>query len=271
MDKFVEVRKLISSKNPALLKWLPGFFIRYVEKIIHQDEINDFMVEHHADHPQDFCQAVLDHFHIQVEISGKEQVPKIPETCILVANHPFGGLDAMIIVTSLHQIRPDIKFIVNDLLLYVTPLKDRFVGVNKVGKNAKESLQMVEEQFASESATFVFPAGLVSRKQHGEIKDLEWKKTFISKAKKYSKPIIPVYIDGRLTNRFYRLANFRKKLGIKLNIEMFLLADEMFKQENAKMKINIGEPILPETFDRSKSDLGWAQWVKEKVYQLKQA
>ncbi len=271
MDKFVDIRRLIISKNKKLLKWLPGFFIRWIEKVIHQDEVNEFMAKHKDDDSFAFCQAAVDDFNLELNLEGIENIPRPPAPIIFASNHPLGGLDAIAIIHLFREVRPDIKFIVNDLLMNVRTLKDRFIGVNKVGKNAVESLQMVEKQFASETATFIFPAGLVSRKTKGKIEDLEWKKTFISKAKKYGKPVIPVHIDGRLTNRFYRLANVRKFLGIKLNIEMFFLVDELFKQRNTRIDIVIGEPIMPETFTRERSDKDWANWVKAKAYELKSA
>lgn len=270
MKKFIEVRKLIADKNPTLLKWLPGFVINWLERIIHQDRINKFMWLNRDTDAFEFSEAAVMELNLGLSISGVENIPKYPKSCIFVANHPFGGMDAITIIHLLKDIRPDIKFIVNDLLMAIGNLKDSFVGVNKVGKSASQSLQKVEEQFASGTATFLFPSGLVSRKSKGEVMDLEWKKTFISKAKKYKKPIIPVYIDGRLTNRFYRLANFRKFLGIKINIEMFYLADELFKQQDKHVNIMIGTPVLPETFTKEKSDFEWAQWVKGKVYNLKE-
>ncbi len=269
MEKFVDVRKLIAGKNPALLKWLPGFVIRYVERIIHQDDINEFMTKHSNANAYEFCQAAMDELNVTLDIAGQENIPLPPQGIIFAANHPLGGFDALAIITSLKDIRPDIKFIVNDFLLSLTNLKDRFIGVNKVGKNAVESLQRVDKQFASNDATFIFPAGLVSRKNKGVIKDLVWKKTFVSKSIKYKKPVVPVYIEGKLTNRFYRLANIRKALGIKLNIEMFYLADEFYKQRNTKMKITIGKPISHDSFDETRSEKEWAQWVKEEVYKLK--
>lgn len=271
MEKFVDVRRLIASKNKKLLKWLPGFLIRWVENIIHQDEANEFMNEHKDDDEYTFSRSAIEHFNLKLSLTGKENIPRAPESCVFVSNHPLGGMDAITVIDLFKDVRPDIHFIVNDLLMNVKQLKGKFIGVNKVGKSAASSLQMVEQQFASESATFIFPAGLVSRKIKGEIVDLEWKKTFISKAKKYRKPIVPVHIGGRLTNRFYRLANIRKFLGIKLNIEMFFLVDELFKQKNMKINIVVGEPIDPETFTKERSDKEWAQWVKEKVYQLNQA
>ncbi|MFY0592022.1 1-acyl-sn-glycerol-3-phosphate acyltransferase [Roseivirga sp.] len=269
MEKFVNVRKLIGGKNPTLLKWLPGFIIRYIERIVHQDDINEFMANHKEANSYEFCKAVMEKFNVKLDISGIENVPRPPEGIIFASNHPLGGFDALAIITSLKEIRPDIKFIVNDLLLSVRNLKDSFIGVNKVGKNAAASLHKVDEQFRSDFATFIFPAGLVSRREKGVIKDLVWKKTFVTKAKKYQKPIVPVYIEGKLTNRFYRLANFRKALGIKLNIEMFYLADEFYKQQNTRMKITIGKPIPAVTFDSTKSDMEWAQWTKEEVYKLR--
>ena len=271
MEKFVEVRKLIASKNKKLLKWLPGFVIRWIERIIHQNAVNEFMWENRNANAFEFCENAVKQLKLKLSITGVENVPRSPESCILVANHPFGGMDAITIIHLFKEVRPDVKFIVNDLLMAVKTLKDRFIGVNKVGRNAVESLQKVEEQFASDTATFLFPAGLVSRKIHGEILDLEWKKTFVSKAKKYKKRVVPVHIEGRLTNRFYTIANIRKFLGIKINIEMFLLVDELFKQEGKEVKIVIGKPIDPEAFTKDKPDHEWAQWMKSEVYKLREA
>ncbi|TRX50655.1 glycerol acyltransferase [Fulvivirga sp. M361] len=271
MDKFVDVKRLIVSKNKKLLKWLPGFVVRWIERVIHQDEVNAFMAKYKDEDAYGFSQGAIETFNLQLDTKGLENVPKPPQSCIFVSNHPLGGLDAIAIIHSFKTTRPDIKFIVNDLLMNVRSLKEKFIGVNKVGRNAAASLQKVEEQFASGTATFIFPAGLVSRKTKGKIEDLEWKKTFISKAKKYNKSVVPVHIDGRLTNRFYRLANVRKFLGVKLNIEMFFLVDELFKQANTKIDIVIGNPIKPEHFTSDKSDKEWAQWVKKQVYQLKEA
>ncbi len=268
MEKFVDVKKLIESKNKKLAGWIPGFVVRYIQRIIHQDEVNEFFHQHKNSDVYEFCAGTIDYFNFQIGIVGKGNIPAPPENCIFVANHPLGGMDAIAVIDGFKDVRRDIKFIVNDLLMNVRNLSDQFVGVNKVGKNAKESLKRVEEQFASDTATFLFPAGLVSRKINGEIKDLEWQKTFISKARKYQKQVVPVYIEGRLTNRFYRLANFRKWLGIKINFEMFFLVDELFRQKNMKMDIIVGEPIPVSTFDRSKQDKEWAQWVKEEVYKL---
>ena len=268
MEKFVDVFKMIEDKNKNLARWMPRFIIRAIERIIHQEEVNIFFNKHKNSGTFEFCSDVLDYFQFDIEFKGKDNIPLVDETPIFVSNHPLGGMDAIAVIHGFKDIRQDIMFIVNDLLMNVYPLRHRFVGVNKVGKNARESLKRVEEQFASDSATFLFPAGLVSRKSRGVIRDLEWQKTFISRAKKYQKKVVPVYIEGRLTNRFYLLAKIRKWLNIKVNIEMFFLVDELFKQMGMNMTVIVGKPIEPSYFDKSRTDREWAGWVKEKVYIL---
>lgn len=267
-DKFIDLKKIIAEKNPAILKWMPGFIFRYIKRIIHQDEINAFINKNKEQKNKEFCVSVVEYFDIELKVSGLENIPK-EGGCILAANHPLGGMDAMAIVTKIYDIRPDMKFIVNDILMNLDNLKDLFTGVDKHKANTAKSLQNVNELFASDKAVFVFPAGLVSRKKKGKIEDLEWKKTFISRSKKYNKPIIPIYIEGRLSNFFYRLANFRKFIGIKANIEMLYLADELFKQKGKTIEFKIGKPIYPEQLTSEKTDLEWAQWIKNKAYQLK--
>lgn len=267
-QKFVDVRGIIASKNPKLLKWLPRFIFRYIVRILHQDDVNQFMNDNADKHGKDFCQAVIEYFNFTVNVKGLENIPR-EGGCIFVANHPLGGMDAMAIVTAIHDIRPDVKFIVNDILLNVKNLKDQFVGVNKVGKNAAASLQLVDELFSSDQAVFIFPAGLVSRRKKGEVMDLDWKKTFVTRARKYNRTIVPVYIEGQLSNFFYRLSNLRTSLGIKANIEMFYLVNEFFKQKDVTMDLIFGEPIESQTFDKSKSDIKWAAFMKDKVYQLR--
>ena len=87
-----------------------------------------------------------------------------------------------------------------------------------------------------------FPAGLVSRKQKEKVEDLEWKKSFIAKVKKYNKPIYPVHIVDRIQNDFIE-QQIRKKMGIKINLEMLLLADEMFKQQGSTIHLTMGNPF----------------------------
>lgn len=264
-ERFIDIRKLIASKNPNLLKWLPGFIVRYLERILHQDEINQFIIDHKHLYNEDFCQAIVSYFNIQTEIRGIHNLPKTGPI-IIAMNHPLGGMDAIALVAALKNHRRDIKFIVNDLLLNMENLRELFVGVNKHGKNEGSTRDKIEKAFQAENVLCIFPAGLVSRKTKGQVRDLEWKKTFVSYARKLNQPIIPIHINGELSNFFYRLSNFRKFIGIKANIEMLYLADELFKQRNKQMIFTIGESIYADK--TSSSDKEMTKQIYNLIYTL---
>ncbi|MEN9999807.1 MAG: hypothetical protein RI922_2797 [Bacteroidota bacterium] len=266
-EKFIDIKRLIQSKSPKLAKWLPGFVISYLKRILHQDEINDFLVKHKDDFNADFCTEVIKYFNIQIEVKGIENIPKDGKV-IIAMNHPLGGMDAIAFVSALQSHRTDLKFIVNDLLMNLTNLRGLFVGVNKHGKNEVSVRQQIHDVFESDEAVCIFPAGLVSRKVKGEVRDLDWKKTFVTYSIRMDQPIVPVFIDGELSNFFYRLANFRKFIGIKANIEMLYLSNELFKQRNKKMTFTIGKPILPSEFNKNRPERDLAQDVKAMVYDL---
>lgn len=267
--KFIDVEKLIESKNPKLLKWSPGFLINYIKRILHQEEINLIIKENWELDGLSFCKEIVERFNLNIEVKGLENVPK-DGSVIMAGNHPCGGMEAIALVTVLHPIRPDVKFIVNDLLLHLHNLQEYFIGVNKHGKNSSGSLKSVNDAFASDKAIFLFPAGLVSRKTNGEVRDSDWKKTFITRSRKHDTPIIPVKIEAQeLSPFFYNLSNIRKKMGVKANVEMFYLANELMNQKNSTFRITFGEPIPPEHFDSSRNDKAWAEWLKNKVYNLK--
>ncbi len=266
--KIIDVKQVIHEKNPKLLKFLPGFIVRYLQRILHENDVNQFISDHRNDSPIEFCLSVMKKFNIDLDYEGLENVPA-EGGAIITMNHPLGGMDAMALVAVVHKKRPDLKFVVNDVLMHLENLQPIFVGVNKHGGNAAASLRMVDETFKGDELLCIFPAGLVSRKTDGVIEDLKWKKTFVTRSIKYNKTIIPVYIDGELTDFFYRMYTIRKKLGVKANIEMLYLVNELYKQHNKKIKIKFGEPIYAVDFDDSKSHDEWAQYVKSKVYQLK--
>ena len=266
-DKFIQVREVIRKKSPALAKWLPGPLLSYLERTIHEDDINDIMHRFKDQKGLDFVDSLLDSLGVEVVLEGAENIP-LDGSVIFASNHPLGGLDGIAFMQVIGRYRKDVKFIVNDILMNIVNLEPLFVGVNKVGGQSKSAIAAVDEAFAGDHALLVFPAGLVSRKIDGKIVDLEWKKSFISKAKKYQKDIIPVYIDGKNSNFFYNLARWRQKLGVKFNIEMLYLVDEFFAQRGQRVVIKVGERIPYTHFDKSKTEVQWAAEVKQQVYDL---
>jgi len=266
--KFIEIREIIRQKSPNLAKWIPRPLLSYLERTIHEDDINDIMFRFRDLYGLDFVNALIDDLGLDLVIEGEENIP-LSDSVIFASNHPLGGLDGIAFMQVIGRYRKDVKFIVNDFLMNIINLEPLFVGVNKLGGQSKSAIAAVDEAFAGDHALLFFPAGLVSRKIDGKIVDLEWKKSFISKAKKYKKDIIPVYIDGENSKFFYNLARWRNKLGLKFNLEMLYLADELFAQRGQRITIKIGERIPYTQFDNSKNERQWAADVKRQVYDLK--
>jgi putative hemolysin len=215
----------------------------------------------------EFIDACIKEFNVSIETHGLERL----DTCkkyIVVANHPLGGFDGLVLMKEISGVFRDMKFLVNDLLMNIKNLKGLFIPINKHGKQAAEAVALIEDAYISDAQILTFPAGLVSRKINGRIMDLAWQKSFIQKAVKFQRDVVPVYLSGRNTDFFYRLANIRKFLGIKANLEMFYLVDETWKHKNKHLVLRFGEPIPWNTFDSSKKPIAWAKWVKDKLYSL---
>ena len=268
-EKFIDIKKAIASKNPRLLRFLPGFLLRYITRTIHQDELNVAIERNKHRFGHDFVDAAMEEFRAKPIVIGAENIPRTGGV-IMTANHPLGGLDGIAFMDVVGEYRKDIKFFVNDLLMAFKNLAPILVPVNKHGKNSTEYAKKFEETYASDECLLLFPAGLVSRKQNdGRIEDLVWKKSFITKAIQYQKNIVPVFIDGNNSKFFYNLAYWRKKIGIKANIEMFYLVDEMYKQRGKTLTFTFGEAISWETFSKEKPAEYWSEKVKQHVYALK--
>jgi len=263
----IDVEKAIEDKNPRLLKALPGFVLRYLKKIIHQDDLNEIIQRFHEQEGLDFVEKTLDYMGISYSAEDLENIPE-QGRFIFVSNHPLGGLDGLVFIHVIGRIFPDLKFPVNDFLLNIKNLDPVFLPINKHGSQSRDAVRAIEEAYASDSQILYFPAGLCSRKIRGKIVDLEWKKHFITKAIEYKRDIIPVYFSGRNSNFFYNLANLRVLLGIKSNIEMIYLPNEMFKQRGKKLILKVGRPIPYTFFDRTRTAKEWADYVKDIVYSI---
>lgn len=264
----IDVDQILRTKAPDKYKYIPRFLISYLRRIIHQDEINPFLEESKDKIGVDFLEATLHFLDNQIIVKGEENLPE-GGRYTFVSNHPLGGQDGVSIGYILgRHYNGKVKYLVNDLLMNLHNLAPLFIPVNKTGAQGRHFPAMVEAGFKSDNHLIMFPAGLCSRRKDGIIKDLEWKKTFIVESVKSQRDVVPIYFEGRNSDFFYNLANWSKKLGIKFNIAMLYLADEMFKNRHKTFTITIGKPIPWQTFDKSKSPQQWAQYVKEIVYKL---
>lgn len=265
---FLDLEHVLKTRNHKLYRLLPGFVLRYLKRIIHQDELNYIMKTFKEFEGLDFVIEVLNYFEIKTTAVGDENVPK-DGRFVFASNHPIGGVDGMIFMQEVGKLFGPTKSMINDLLMNITNMQPLFVGINKHGANSREGLEQIDKVFASDEQILIFPAGLASRRRKGKIRDTEWKKTFITRAIKYKRDVIPVHISGRVSNFFYNFANLRKALGIKANLEMLYLSDETFKQKKKKFTITYGKPIPYQTFDKRQTQYQWAQLVKEHVYRIK--
>lgn len=267
INKEIDVKKVLYSKNPALAKAVPSFVINYLKKIVHQNELNELFKESGHLKDSEFIEAGLKFLNTRYKVYGLENIPENGRY-IFVSNHPLGGLDGLVFIHELSKYFRDVKFPVNDILMNIENLSGIFLPVNKHGSQAKFAAAKIEEAYASDSQILYFPAGLCSRKKRGLIKDLQWHKSFITKAIQHKRDIIPAYFSGRNSNFFYNLSNLRNFIGIKANIEMLYLPDEMFRQKDKEIQLIFGKSIPWQTFDHTKSPSEWAEWVKSKSYDL---
>jgi len=263
----LDVEKILADKNPKIHRVLPGFVIRYLKRIAHQDGINDILRNFANLRGAAFNDAALGYMGITYRAHGVENLPKGGRN-IFVSNHPLGGLDGMVFMSELTKHFPAIKFPVNDILLYIENYGDIFLPVNKVGTFGRDAAKLMDEAYASDYQLLNFPAGICSRKIKGVITDLPWQKSFIVKAVQHQRDIVPCYFAGRNSSFFYNLANFRTFIGLKMNLEMLYLVDEMFRQNGKDIDVFFGEPIPWQTFDKSKKPQEWADMVREKTYNL---
>jgi putative hemolysin len=263
----IDMEQVLKSKAPKTK--FPSFIVNYLRRIVHEKEFNIFFKNNPNLKNLEFIEAAFKYLEVTTSIDGIENLPPKNGRYIFASNHPLGGLDG---ITTGYLIGKEydgkVRFFSNDLMMHLHPMRDMFVPVNKVGSQSKGHAEMMQRLYESDNHLITYPAGMCSRKVKGKIIDLEWKKNFISKAIEYQRDVVPIYFEGKNSNFFYNLANIRKFLGIKFNIEMMYLADEMFKQKGNHFSIRIGKKIPWQTFDKSKTHAQWAEWVKEIVYKM---
>ena len=266
----IDIDKVLKEKAPDKAKYIPRFVVSYLKHIVHQDELNEMLTELGDLQGVDFAKRTLELLDNKIVVHGAENLPSDDRFYTFVSNHPLGGADGLALGAVIGEhYQGKIKFLVNDLLMNLHGLAPFFIPINKTGKQSKDFPRRVEAGFASkENQLIMFPAGICSRKQNGVIKDLPWKKTFVTKSVEYQRDVVPIYFDGKNSDFFYNLANACKWLGIKFNIAMLYLADEMLKNRHKTFNVTIGKPIPWQTFDHSKTPSEWAQFVKEIVYKL---
>jgi len=264
----VDVEKTLSLKYPSILNYpamVRNFCVYLLKKILHQEEINNFLTHGEAYKGFDFVEAVLEYFNFGYTVSNKDKA-NIPSSgrVIIIANHPLGALDALALIALVKEVRSDIKILANDVLMQIEPLNMLLIPIDNLGGNtARDSLKKVYDALERDEALIVFPSGEVSRAQPTGIKDTKWKKGFLKFAQKSNSPILPVFIDAKNSPTFYTLSLINKK------ISTFLLASEMFKKRSKVINFKIGEMIAYKTLQSSGfSDTVLINLLKKHLYKI---
>ena len=269
-EKTIDIAKVLKDKMGKKARYVPGFIVSWLKRIIHQDEVNAFLWEKRDLVGTEWLEATVEYLDANIELVGEENLPDKDDGRLytFVSNHPLGGEDGVALGAIIgRHYDSRFRYLVNDLLMNLPGLAPLCIPINKTGKQSRDFPKLVEAGFKSDNHMLMFPAGLCSRRKKGVISDLEWKKTFITKSVEYQRDIVPIHFSGRNSNRFYRLANFSDKY-LPFNLAMMYLVDEMYKNMHQTFRVVVGEPIPWQTFDRSKKPIEWAQWVKNKVYEL---
>ncbi|MFV0419568.1 MAG: 1-acyl-sn-glycerol-3-phosphate acyltransferase [Dysgonomonas sp.] len=266
--QILDLDKVLQEKAPKIYNKIPRFAINYLKRKIHLSELNEILTIYADKDGVDFMEAVVGYFSLDLNVQGLDSIPQNGRY-IFVSNHPLGGLDGICLSAIIgKKYDKKIKYVVNDVLYFIRNLQSIFLPVNKYGRQSKQTANTANEAYASENQIITFPAGLCSRKKNGQIIDLPWQKNFILKAIESKRDIVPVYFDAKNSNFFYRFANLRKSLGIKFNLELILLPDEMFKNKNKSFSVIFGEPIPYTRFDNSANAVQWTEYVREETYNL---
>ena len=270
-EKIIDIDNILQSKMGAKARYVPGFLVRWLKHIVHEDQVNAFLWEHRNQEGTEWLEECVKYLDMTINIEGKENLPDKNDGKLytFVSNHPLGGEDGVALGAIIgRHYDGRFRYLVNDLLLNLPGLRPVSIGINKTGKQSRDFPMMVEAGFQSDNHMLMFPAGLNSRKINGKIHELPWKKTFISKSVEYHRDVVPIYFSGRNSERFYRIANWQSKLHLKVNIAMLFLVDEMYRNVHKTFTIKIGKPIPWQTFDHSRKPAEWAKWVEDKVYEL---
>lgn len=270
-ERTIDLDRIIREKMGTKARYVPSVAVRWLKHIIHQDEVNRFLWESRNKKGTEWLEECTRYLDMTLDIEGLENLPDKNDGRLytFVSNHPLGGVDGVALGAIIgRHYDGRFRYLVNDLLMNLPGLAPLCIPINKTGKQSRSFPEMVEAGFSGDNHILMFPAGICSRKIDGQIHDLPWKKTFITKSVETKRDIVPIHFGGRNSDFFYGLANVCKALHIKFNIAMLFLVDEMYKNVHKSFRVAIGKPIPWQTFDKSKTAMEWAKYVQDMVYRL---
>jgi len=272
IENTIDIDKILRGKMGPKSKYVPSFLVSWLKRVVHQDQVNAFLWENRDKVGTPWLEECVRYLDMTLIVEGKENLPDPADGRLytFVSNHPLGGEDGVALGAIIgRHYDSRFRYLVNDLLMNLPGLAPLCIPINKTGSQARNFPAMVEAGFQSDNHMLMFPAGLCSRKKNGVVRDLPWKKTFISKSVQYKRDVVPIHFSGHNSPFFYRLANFSDRF-LPFNLAMMFLVDEMYKNVHKTFTVTVGKPIPWQTFDRSKTPMEWAKIVQDRVYALSQ-
>ncbi|RKF14556.1 lysophospholipid acyltransferase family protein [Alginatibacterium sediminis] len=193
-----------------------------------------------------FLRYTMQALDFELNLSNPELLEKVPKegACILVSNHPLGGLEGVAMSEQLLKHRPDLKVLTNQMLKQIPELSEIFIGVDVLADNAAKSnskgMREVCRHLSRGGALLVYPAGMVSAPSWNNltITDRAWSPMIGRLARRYKCPCVPFYVEGRNSTTFYAAGLIHKRLRTAL------LAKQLANKKGLSFDYHCGQVIL---------------------------
>ncbi len=266
--KLVEPKDIMKAAN--LNGFGKGSAARVLMSILRLNKINKIYSRLSDKSAIEFIDSIIDELEIKYDISD-EELKRIPRegAFITVSNHPFGGVDGLLLVKVLSFARPDYKVMANFLLERIQPVKDYILPVNpfETHKDAKSSLAGIKEAFSQleqGNPLGLFPAGEVStfNSDTSNVSDRQWQNSILKFIKKTRVPVVPIYFQGTNSRLFHLLGMFHPLL------RTVRLPSELFNKKNKLIRIRIGNPIPVKDQDMFTDISRYGRFLRAKTYSL---
>ena len=244
----INLDAILTQYAPSMWKKAPSIFrgsiVRLLQKILSLDLIENFLSLHHGIRGFNLLDDIFEFLDASFLVSSKE-LERIPSSgrVVCISNHPLGGLDGLVILKAIHEVRPDVRIVANNVLLTLDGLSELFLPVDVFSSSRmKTDFQRIDKALEQNEAVVFFPAAEVSRLSLRGIKDTQWHAGAVWFAQRHQAPILPLHVSARNSSFFYGISMISK------NASTFLLPHELLKKNKKPVRLHIGELIPFQAF-----------------------
>ncbi len=218
----------------------------------------------------EFVRNTLDALDVSPQVSPVE-LEFIPESgpVVITANHPFGGIEGLLLASIVRRRRGDLRILANTHLERIAELRELFISVNPFdGKRAaRENIQPLREAIRwveSGGALLVFPSGEVSHFQfrRTRVTDPEWRPSVGHIVRRTGAPAIPAFVCGH-NSWFFQILG-----SIHARFRTALLVREFLNKAHRRIRIRLGSPVSPKRSKAFSSSLKLARYLRLRTYSL---